>query len=75
MTSHSVLYVSMSKIIRALILSAAATGVAALVVTKIQQSKVSNPSKETRRDPFEVDAETLPESEVNRLTDELGAML
>ena len=60
---------------RALLLSAVATGVAALVVNKLQQSKIPKDPKRDLEGTFEVQADTLPDDEVNRLTDELGAML
>ena len=65
----------MSNIMRALLLSIAATGVAALVVTKIQQPKTNQNLKEDPKGPAEIEADALSENEVTRLTDELGAML
>ena len=65
----------MSKIIRALLLSAVATGVAAFVVSKMQHSEKNNGLEEAPKDPFEVQAESLSENEVKQLTDELGNML
>ncbi|MBX2818256.1 MAG: hypothetical protein KTR29_01205 [Rhodothermaceae bacterium] len=65
----------MSKIIRALLLSAAATGVAAFVVSKMQHSEKNKGLEKAPKDPFEVQAESLTEHEVKQLTDELGNML
>ena len=64
----------MSKIVRALILSAAATGAAALVVVNVQKRLAKQP-QDLPKGPAEVDADSLSEGEVKRLTDELGAML
>lgn len=65
----------MSKIVRALLLSALATGVAAVVVNKMQEKDQEVKPAPVQRDPFEVQADTLSEGEVKRLTDELGTML
>ena len=65
----------MSNLVRAFLLSAAATGLAALVVTKIQQRGSLLEGVETPPDDFEVDAEALGEDAVQQLTDELDTML
>lgn len=64
----------MNKILRALLISATATGVAAVVVSKMQQVRKSE-SPAPDQKPFMVDAESLSEEEKDQLTNELDAML
>lgn len=66
---------AMSKIFRALLLSAAATGAAAFVVTKLQQMTKSEKESPGSNEALEVRADALPDDEVQALTDELGSML
>ncbi len=75
----------MSKVLRALMISAVATGTAALVVnvvkgnvainwkSLIKQDQPADPQME-KKDRF-VDAEDLSDEERSQLTDELNAML
>lgn len=64
----------MNKIFRALLISAAATGVAAVVVSQMRQGRKTESPASTQK-PFMVDAEALSEEEKNHLTSELDAML
>ena len=64
----------MSKIVRALLLSAVATGAAALVVTQLQRKQLSGSPKNHKQNGI-IDADALSEEERNRLTNELGNML
>jgi hypothetical protein len=64
----------MSKIMRALLLSALATGVATVVVSTLRRPATGMAQGSTGN-RFEVDADTLSEEERRRLTDELDAML
>lgn len=64
----------MNKILRAFLISAAATGVAAVVVSKMQQARINKPLV-PNQEPFMVDAESLSEEEKDHLTNELDAML
>ncbi|MEM8484494.1 MAG: hypothetical protein AAF564_03040 [Bacteroidota bacterium] len=62
----------MSKLFRALIISAVATGAAAVIINAVQQRASKD---EARDDSNFVDAEKLSQEERAMLTDELNAML
>ena len=64
----------MSKLVKALVLSAIATGVAAVVVKNIQKNKQVHLEKDVN-DAREVHTETMTQEQVQMLSDELESML
>ncbi len=64
----------MSKLFRALLISAIATGTAVVVVNMMQQ-RSKNQDKETRAGQHIIDADTLSEEDRTQLANELDAML
>ena len=65
----------MSKIVRAFLISAAATGAAAFIVTQLQQKETNKRKDISSGQSSEVEADALSEHQVKALTDELGTML
>jgi len=65
----------MSKILRALLISAAATGLAALLVNTLQQPGPVPPPPALPTGPTEIDADRLDPAEKDVLLEELATQL
>ncbi len=65
----------MKKILRALLISAAATGVFAVVLAALRERPAPPASDDVSTDPLLVDADRIPEAQQKALLDELASQL